>query len=397
MKTTLLALVSLALFMQWQRCPAMSLDTDSLLKRVILEFKMNDTVLRMDYGGNREALREIEMFIGSNSRWKTERISMAGISVPDGDAGTNVKLARSRAEAIYRRIRQMFPENGISPADVGYESRTWDELLPVIQNDPQVPCRGRILSVLQSDLSDACKLAKVRLLSKEAYLYIKEKDFPGLRNSIICEMVLKPDPARTPVVFKETPIRKTLHRKPLFAIKTNMLLDAVTAVNAEIEVPLGKRWSVSGEVICPWWLSDRKQYCLQVLSGNVEGKYWFGDRELRKDGSPRMVMTGWFAGIYAGGGLYDVEWGTEGYQGNFFMAGGISGGYAHSIGKQLRLEYTLGVGYFKTAYEYYKPVNGGEKLVWQYDGNYSFTGITRAKISLVWMLTCKNRRGGAGR
>lgn len=397
MKTTLLALVSLALFIQWQRCPAMSLDTDSLLKRVFLEFKVNDTVLRLDYEGNREALQEIEMFIRPNSQWRTERISMLGISVPDGDAGANVKLARKRAEAVYGRIRQMCPENGISPADIGYASRTWDELLPAIQQDPHVPHREQILSILQSDLSDALKLAKVRLLSKEAYQYIKEKDFPGLRNSIICEIILKPDPAGKTVVFPGMPAGEAPDRRPLFAIKTNLLLDAVTAVNVEIEVPLGKRWSVSGEVICPWWLLDRKQYCLQVLSGNVEGKFWFGNRDLRKDGTPRMVMTGWFAGIYAGGGLYDVEWGTGGYQGNFFMAGGISGGYAHSIGKRLRLEYTLGVGYFKTVYEYYKPVNGGEKLVWQYDGNYSFTGITRAKVSLVWMLTRKNRRGGAGR
>lgn len=397
MKPTFLTLLSLAFFMQWQRCPALSLDTDFLIKRVTLEFKINDTVLAEEFNGNKEALREIEMFIDANPSWRISSISLRGVSVPDGDAGTNVKLARSRAEAVYSRIRKIYPETGNFPADIGYESRTWNELLPGIQNDPQVPCREQILSILQSGKSDALTLAEVRLLSKEAYRYIKERDFPGLKNTIICEILLRPDTNGRKTLYTGIPAGEAVEKRPLFAIKTNLLLDVVTAVNVEIEVPLGRRWSVSGEVICPWWLLEKKQYCLQVLSGNIEGRYWFGNRERRRDGTPRKVMTGWFAGIYAGGGLYDVEWGNEGYQGNFFMAGGISGGYTHSIGKNLRLEYALGAGYFKTNYEYYKPVNGGDKLVWQYDGNYSVTGITRAKISLVWMLAHKNRRGGAGR
>ena len=201
------------------------------------------------------------------------------------------------------------------------------------------------------------------------------------------------------IIVKEEPICETVNlieyeRKPLFAAKTNLLFDVATALNVELEVPIGKRWSVAGEWIFPWWLLEKKQYCLQVLSGNIEGKYWFGKRE------ERLKLTGWFAGLYAGGGLYDIEWGKKGYQGEFFIAAGISGGFAHTINKKgnLRMEYTLGIGYLKTNYREYTPkygfVDDEWHLIRKHNGRYAWFGPTRAKVSLVWMLDRKVKKGG---
>ena len=83
---------------------------------------------------------------------------------------------------------------------------------------------------------------------------------------------------------------------PLFTVKTNLLFDVVSVINVELEVPIGSRWSVAGEYIFPWWLLKKKQNCLQLINGNVEGRYWFGNP------GEYYLMTGWFAGIYAGGG-----------------------------------------------------------------------------------------------
>lgn len=179
--------------------------------------------------------------------------------------------------------------------------------------------------------------------------------------------------------------------KPLLAVKTNLLFDAASALNVEVEVPIGERWSVAGEWIFPWWLWERKQVCLQVLSGNLEGRYWWGERRQQKR------LTGWFSGFYMGGGLYDLEWKTKGYQGEFFIAAGLSAGYAHTLNKSgsLRMEYALGIGYMQTKYREYIPQNGGERLLWQRDGRYSWFGPTRAKVSLVWMIDYKNKKGGA--
>ena len=179
--------------------------------------------------------------------------------------------------------------------------------------------------------------------------------------------------------------------KPLFALKTNLLFDAATILNIEAEVPIGNRWSIAGEWIFPWWLAKDNGSALQVLSGNLEGKYWFGSDEKR---AARPVMTGWFAGVYAGGGLYDLQLNNNGYQGEFYIAAGLSAGYAHTINKKgnLRMEYSLGLGYMKTDYRYYEGMENNEYLVWQYNGSYTWIGPTKAKVSLVWMLNTNKKK-----
>ncbi len=173
--------------------------------------------------------------------------------------------------------------------------------------------------------------------------------------------------------------------KPLLAVKTNLLFDVFSAVNLEIEVPIGQRWSVLGECIFPWWIWEQKQSCLQLVNVNAEGRYWFN----RLSGGP--VMTGWFAGLYAGGGYYDFEWKNKGYQGEFYMSAGLTGGYAHTLGKDsnFRMEYSVGIGYLNTRYREYSSVWGVDDewhLVLRQSGNYSWVGPTRLKVSLVWML-----------
>ena len=139
-------------------------------------------------------------------------------------------------------------------------------------------------------------------------------------------------------------------KKPLFALKTNLLFDAITVLNVEVEVPIKQRWSIAGEWIFPWWLHDKykpnkKPSRLEILCGTLEGRYWFGNREER----PRL--TGWFVGLFSGAGLYDVQWKAKGYQGEFFISVGASVGYAHKISrrhKNLSMEYSLSFGHFRS-------------------------------------------------
>ena len=156
-----------------------------------------------------------------------------------------------------------------------------------------------------------------------------------------------------------------------------------------MEVPIGQRWSVAAEGIFPWWLYEKKQYALEILNGNIEGRYWWGER------SRRDQLTGWFTGVYAGGGYYDVEWKTKGYQGEFFSAG-ITGGFAHKIGRNLRMEYSLGIGYLTNKYREYTPqqcgVDGEWHLIKQGNGTSNWIGPTRAKVSLVWMINSGNNK-----
>jgi hypothetical protein len=212
-------------------------------------------------------------------------------------------------------------------------------------------------------------------------------------NTFYVDYLVEPQPVESaqPVEIEE-PVERI--KKPLFAIKTNLLFDLGTAVNIEAEVPIGRRWSVAGEWIFPWWLSKSSQIAVEVGVATLEVRHWLG-----KDDT-RQPLTGWFVGVHGGWGYYDLEWKDKGRQGELWHAG-LSGGYAHTINRSgnLRMEYSLGVGYMNSDYTGYVPQkdsNGDWHLMRRKEAKLDYFGPTRAKVSLVWMLNRNsNKRGGA--
>lgn len=191
-------------------------------------------------------------------------------------------------------------------------------------------------------------------------------------------------------------------RKPLFALKTNLLYDAATLINLGIEIPIGERFSIAADATFPWWQSRKNDITIQMLAGTVEGRYWFGKR------AERLPMTGLFAGVFAGGGYFDFQLGklsdTKGVQGDIFFMGGLSAGYAHTISNRLRMEYSLGLGYMQCEYRKYetaKDTRFGDIKVFPYPWEVKRTSVLfplKASVSLVWMLYSKKgaaEKGGA--
>ena len=184
--------------------------------------------------------------------------------------------------------------------------------------------------------------------------------------------------------------------KPLFALKSNLLYDALGFVNLGVEVPLGERFSVGVDAVFPCWSNPRRDFTMQMLEAELSAKYWFGER------AGKEALTGLFAGIYAGAGYYDFQLGRltdgNGVQGDVFLLAGLQAGYAHKIGRNLRLEYSAGLAYLKTEYYEYISVKdtkfGNIKVIpypWQAKRT---SGVmpTKLSVSLVWMISSK--KGG---
>lgn len=199
--------------------------------------------------------------------------------------------------------------------------------------------------------------------------------------------------AAHPVEQLKEPVR---FEKPLFALKSNLLFDALGFVNLGVEVPLGQRFSLGADAVFPWWSNPRKDFTMQMLEAELSAKYWFGER------AGKETLTGLFAGIYAGAGYYDFQLGHltdgNGVQGDVFLLAGLQAGYAHKIGRNLRLEYSAGLAYLKTEYYEYISVKdtkfGNIKVIpypWQAKRT---SGVmpTKLSVSLVWMISSK--KGG---
>ena len=388
---------------------------------IAIQFPINQSRLLRNYSNNSNVLDELDEIL--NKRYlisNIDSIVINGYASPDGAIANNLLLAEERAQSVRTYIVHKYPQlrNKIVTRS---QLVDWQALSKIIANDFSIPFRDEVENVVK--MQYITDLQKFRLLKSvgggAALNYINRNYAVRLRHAsgiMFYGQTKSPEKskpaekvAEQKVIEQTTIIRDTVAipgkeilridtvfvnnyeqvKKPLFAIKTNLLFDLGSALNLEIEVPIGKRWSVLGEYIFPWWLWESKQYCLQVMSVNLEGRYWFGNR------TERPVLTGWFAGLYVGGGYYDIEWGNKGYQGEFFIAAGLGGGYAHTLGKNsnFRMEYALGIGYLRTNYREYAPIFGIDNewhLIRQRSGTYSWFGPTKAKVSLVWMLNYKS-------
>ena len=177
-----------------------------------------------------------------------------------------------------------------------------------------------------------------------------------------------------------------------FAIKTNLLYDAATAINIGIEAPIGRRFSLAFDWVSPWWSNKNKHQYLQLMQGTLEGRVWLGNRQ-RKD-----LLTGWFTGVMVGGGVYDFMFNPDkGFQGEYSTAAAIAG-YAHRINKSgtLRMEYELGLGWLSTSYVKYWW-DGFDYTLFAPSPQSWLTqwyGPVKAQISLVYMLKIRSKVGG---
>ena len=391
-------------------------------KPMLLYFRLSKTVVDNGYMDNARTLRHLDgILTDSTLTSRIDSINIFSFSSPDGGRKYNELLARQRSTAVKGYLVWKYPhldQYRIHPRPQG---ENWKELRRLIEADKDVPHREEVLRIIdRTPDSDHCKALLRQLDGGSSYRYIKEKMLHYLRNAAVCVVWIRPDslPALPQPVppGAESPdksceplhagvksLRKqqpaavgnvqTKEKHPLFALKTNLLFDAALMPNIEVELPIGKynRYSLNGELMFPWWLMDGDKYCLQILMGGLEGRYWLGSRAKRMN---REALTGHFLGLYAGGGKYDLQWTDNGYQGEFFIAAGISYGYAHRIARNLRLEYNIGVGLLRTDYRHYHARDNYQTLLWQENGKYTWFGPTKVKISLVWLLNRKMKKGG---
>lgn len=182
--------------------------------------------------------------------------------------------------------------------------------------------------------------------------------------------------------------RDTTRRKHYqFALKTNMLMDLGTALNVELEFPVGRRWSIMAEHWFPWWTFwyGGVSYTLQILQTSVEGRYWFGDR------GDRPVLSGLFIGAYTGIAVFDVEWRSDGIQGETFLNSGVSFGYSFNIGRNWRFETSLSAGYFRFDGRTYHHNDWWMLRIWQEDRPVNWIGPTKLKCSISWLIPPRRR------
>lgn len=385
----------------------------------------------MDNAKTLLSFRELFRTESNRNHSSVDSVTIISSSSPEGRTTYNHTLSHIRANAVKDYLLQEYPDLKANRIIIIPQGENWEAFRELVARDANIPDKDEVLQIMDvvTD-TEQRKLLLRRLNRGMAYRYLEEHIFPLLRNAAVCRVRMKkPIPpiqhdalssgqsvtshiynvdrtdcekqgssfripqmtsiANTAGNSADTPVSN--NTRPLFAVKTNLLFDLAAMPNIELEFPVGNRWSVNGEWMFPWWLFSHDKYCMQLISGTLEGRYWLGSRSHREN---RRILTGHFLGFYAGGGKYDLQWIENGYQGEFYIASGLSYGYCTPIGKNLNLEFSFGIGLLRTNYKHYHAKDNYQTLLWQENGKYTWFGPTKAKISLVWLLGRQSKKGG---
>lgn len=406
----------------------------------IVYFPLSETTIRPEYMGNEANIAVLREMLSDPNRVPS-RVFIEGAASPEGPVSINERLGATRAKVLVDFLTSEFPylKDRIVVRSVAED---WAGLRASILANGTLGSaeKEELIGIIDSNNSPARKEALLKasasypVVEKECLPYIRyarigniEFEAPAVTEPAdttpkdttpkdTVTTVVPADTTSAPVAVDTTdlfPARDTLeavapvdttakvnpyeggivpafpapakgYRNMIAAVKTNLLYDAVTGLNVEVEVPIANRFSVAWEDVFPWWETGNK-YCFQLWEMGAEARFWFKPWETV--GTEKL--RGWFVGPYVMSGKYDFQYDKSlNYQGELWSVGATAG-YAMPIGKKKRvnLEFSLSMGYMKTHFRHYLPTDSYDKLIHDPAGDGSFYNIfkypTKAKVSLV--------------
>ena len=377
-------------------------ETDSVNSDRYALYYYHDRIdLQEDYLDNAMQMARIKDMLLHSPH--IDSIAIYAYSSPEGSPKWNNWLAVKRAEAAKAFILSnlsndsiLLPENII----LHPMGENWEGLYEELYANYHLLNRDAVLRIMRAKVGTETKKWRLQNLDGGyTYTWIIRNHMPRLRVATwICVYMQKPDFV-APVIQDYKPDLGTIRidtlplpellplpvaekrKSTMFALKTNLLYDAVTALNAEVEVPIGKRFSVMVEDVFPWWKAgpNGNKYCLQMWTMSVEPRWWF----YRKGMNDRL--QGHFIAPYVMSGKYDLQWNTSICYRGYGWSAGLTYGYSMPLCKWLNMEFSMSIGYLNASFQHYQPSPDYEHLYKDPDnaGRMTYVGPTKLKVSLV--------------
>lgn len=380
-------------------------------------YRLNYGAYLSHYMGNERVTDSLSRFLGSVREDQILEAKVIAYASPEGPLQNNIDLCESRRSTMKGFIENRFPQlSGKTSYEIGGEA--WELFRQHIKADTSLQERSpetyRIIDDLLNDSTISNDQKKVLLksrLTKDWYNYISETHFPEVR---ICEVIVRyiiedkaenepeikvePQPETQPAMQEVTaiiPLTDTVEVaqatpvRPVLGISTNLLYDAVITPNLAIELPLGKHWTVLVDYTFPWWVNKANDRAWEIQKWDLGARYWLGRK--RDRGSRYNQLTGHFFGVDLGVGYYDIEPRHTGFQGEGLTAG-LEYGYAWRLGKHWRMSAFIAAGWMGTLYRKYTGNKGDTKLMYDYDGRFTWMGPTKVGLSIQYVVTKKVKK-----
>ena len=414
-----IALIFLALAMQ----TAAAQENDK--KEVCIGFRVGSSFLDPKFGNNEASLNDVIQFLNevrNDTTIELTQVTFCGSASPEGGNKLNRNLAKRRCANMEQYVRQriQLPDEVVKRQEW---SDAWQKLAIYVENS-DMPNKKEVLHELLETpeytynkygaLVDSRKKRLMDMNYGRTWNYMLDKFFPSVRNASAILVTIRkknepaPEPEPQPVPEEPKQPEPIVQPEPVvdtkqpayFAIKTNMLYDALLVPNVGVEFSLGKRWSVAADWMYGWWSRNKSHRYWRVYGGGLTVRKYFGAKAAEKP------LQGHHIGINAQMLTYDIEFGGKGYMGgkpggtlwdrmNYTI--GAEYGYSMPVARRLNIDFSLAAGYMGGRYYEYTPLDG--HYVWQATKNRNWIGPTKVEVSLVWLLghgnyNTKTKKGG---
>ena len=420
----------------WANAYAASIQ-DSL--RTTIYFRPGYSLLELSYrdnAANMKALTQGIQTIKGNPCVQLQHIRILSAASPEGNSALNKRVAKRRGERLrdYLKETLVLPDSIFTVSSAGED---WQGLAALIAKE-KTPWRNKALQIIRhtpewvtrnGKVVDGRKRQLQNLDGGKAWKYMLDNHFYTLRTGavVVCEVKTlaaestpsaaeasleqarpgahaeaRPESAsqqsasQSPSSPPFPAIPSQVHPEPqappaasYFALKSNLLYDALLVPNLSLEASIGSGWTLGAGGMFAWWSKDAKHRYWRIYGGDLEIRKYFGTLSKSKP------LQGHHLGIYGDFLTYDFEFGAKGYQSKATYAAGIKYGYSHPIANRLNLDFALGIGYLHSNYKTYVPRDGC--YVYQETKKRKWLGPTQAEISLVWLLGKGNtnkKKGG---
>ena len=416
---------------------------DSL--RTTIYFRPGYSLLELSYrdnAANMKALTQGIQTIKGNPCVQLQHIRILSAASPEGNSALNKRVAKRRGERLrdYLKETLVLPDSIFTVSSAGED---WQGLASLIARE-KTPWRNKALQIIRhtpewvtrnGKVVDGRKRQLQNLDGGKAWKYMLDNHFYTLRTGavVVCEVKTLADEVHADRTHAEAhegshadfadyadesklsaaearpesasqspssppfpaipsqvhPEQESPSAASYFALKSNLLYDALLIPNLSLEASIGSGWTLGAGGMFAWWSKDAKHRYWRIYGGDLEIRKYFGALSKSKP------LQGHHLGIYGDFLTYDFEFGAKGYQSKATYAAGIRYGYSHPIGKRLNLDFALGIGYLHSNYKTYVPRDGC--YVYQETKKRKWLGPTQAEISLVWLLGKGNtnkKKGG---
>lgn len=399
---------------------------DSL--RTTIYFRPGYSLLELSYrdnAANMKALTQGIQTIKGNPCVQLQHIRILSAASPEGNSALNKRVAKRRGERLrdYLKETLVLPDSIFTVSSAGED---WQGLAALIAKE-KTPWRNKALQIIRhtpewvtrnGKVVDGRKRQLQNLDGGKAWKYMLDNHFYTLRTGavVVCEVKTlaaestpsaaeasleqasseqaSQSPSSPPFPANPSQVHPSSESQAppvasYFALKSNLLYDALLVPNLSLEASIGSGWTLGAGGMLAWWSKDAKHRYWRIYGGDLEIRKYFGTLSKSKP------LQGHHLGIYGDFLTYDFEFGAKGYQSKATYAAGIKYGYSHPIANRLNLDFALGIGYLHSNYKTYVPRDGC--YVYQETKKRKWLGPTQAEISLVWLLgkgNTNNKKGG---